>query len=143
MHRDQLPNPDRSPDDLEARLRSLPRPPVPADLEMRLLAAIPVGRAVRWRSWVFWGGPITAVAACVLVALAWREHDDRPPVPTPATSQSAHAVTPHPRDDSTRSAAWRDTRRVLEEAELTPFNWPIKETTPVMVSTTIPPDLFD
>jgi len=39
--------PERSekpgPESLEARLRRLPSPPVPADLESKLLAAIPVG----------------------------------------------------------------------------------------------------
>jgi hypothetical protein len=144
MHHERRPNPDRSPDDLEGRLRSLRRPPVPAALEVRLLAAIPAGRTIPRRFWVVGGGLVAAVAAaCVLVALAWRGHDDNHPVPTPPTSRSAHAVTPQPRDESTPSAAWRDARSVLEESELPAFNWPIKETVPVMVSTKIPPDLFD
>jgi hypothetical protein len=54
-----------------------------------------------------------------------------------------NSVTPRPRDDTTGIAAWRDSRRFLEEQETPPFNWPIKEKAPVMVSTTIPPDLFD
>ena len=36
------PNSGRSPESLEARLRALPQPPVPGDLEARILAAIPV-----------------------------------------------------------------------------------------------------
>jgi hypothetical protein len=154
MHREQLPNPNRSPDDLEARLRSLPQPPVPADLETRLLAAIPGERSGSRRRWAAWGGLTGALAAaCVLIALARLRHDGKPPVPSSQTSPSAHRVAdpspgptasmPRLQDDSAGIAAWRDSRRIQEEAEMHSFNWPIKETMPVMVSTKIPPDLFD
>ena len=41
MQPQRRPNSDRSPESLEARLRALPAPPVPSDLEARILAAIP------------------------------------------------------------------------------------------------------
>src|SRR5438093_12334554 len=88
--------PERSekpgPESLEGRLRRLPPPPVPADLEARLLAAIPAGVSSRAESgiasaprvlpaltqpgspgrWVRWAGGVSALAAaCLLIVLAW------------------------------------------------------------------------
>jgi hypothetical protein len=34
-------------------------------------------------------------------------------------------------------------RRDLDEAETTPFTWPLPESAPVGASTSIPPDLFE
>jgi len=127
---------------------------VPADLETRLLAAIPVERSGSRRRWAVWGGLTGALAAaCALAALAWLRHDGKPVVPSPQTRPFAHRVAdpspgpsasmPRPRDDFSAIAAWRNSRRVPEEVEMPTFNWPIKETTPILVSTTIPPDLFD
>src|SRR5215468_8470847 len=69
MKREQHPNPGRSPDRLETRLRSVPPPRVPADLEARLLATIPTSAAVRRQVWLVWAGVVAAIAAAVLVAL--------------------------------------------------------------------------
>ncbi len=41
MQFQRRPNSDRSPESLEARLRALPQPPIPSELEARILAAIP------------------------------------------------------------------------------------------------------
>ena len=41
MQSRRRPNSDRSLEALESRLRALPHPPVPSDLGMRILAAIP------------------------------------------------------------------------------------------------------
>ena len=72
MHPQKRPGPDRSPEGLEARLRALPPPPVPAELEARLLAAIPAPRRRR----PIWAGVVGVLAAaCLLAALAWRGRD--------------------------------------------------------------------
>ena len=41
------PNSDRSLESLKARLRALPQPPVPRDLESRLLASVPVAASIK------------------------------------------------------------------------------------------------
>jgi hypothetical protein len=132
MHPERPPSPDRSPEELETRLRALPPPPVPAGLEARLLAAIPGQLPVPRRRWAVWAGVAAALAAaCLLAVLAWRrERND--PVPGPDTGPSAR-VAP----------AWPETRRVQEGADLPPFSWPLEETSPLKASTSIPPDLLE
>ena len=74
MRRREVPNVDRFPESLEARLRSLTPPPVPGDLEARLLAAIPLvtppmkNVSLRRRP-LRAVALIAAVAACSLVVL--------------------------------------------------------------------------
>jgi len=143
MHPESL-NPDRSPESLEARLRALPLPPVPADLEPRLLASIPAEVPTRRRRWAVWLGAAGALAAaCLLVVLVWRGRSGRDPVPSPPTRDSAHQVTPRPPDDSASIARWLEARRILDEAETPTFTWPLEETSPLTVSTSVPPDLLD
>jgi hypothetical protein len=139
MHRERRPNPGRSPESLEARLRALPQPPVPAGLETRLLADIPARR--RWAGWV--GAAGAFAAACVLVALAWPRRADDNPAPGPGPGAAEHQVTRRPPDAAAGIAAWREGRRVLEGAEPRPFSWPLRESSPVRVWTAIPPDLLD
>jgi hypothetical protein len=141
MHPERRPNPDRSPEALEARLRALPPPPVPADLEARLLAAIPAKRPSA-RRWAVWAGVVGALAAaCLLAVLGWPRRPARAPVPGPETRESAHKVPPRPAEED-GIAALREARRVEDGGEPAPFTWPLDET-PVGVSTSIPPELFD
>jgi hypothetical protein len=141
---DRRPNPDESPEALEARLRALPRPPVPADLEARLLAAIPTETLVPPRRWAVWVGVAGALAAaCLLAVLAWPRRDGKGPAPGPTPRESAHQATPRPPDDSDDLAVWREARRVLDGAEPPTFTWPLEETLPIRVSTSLPPDLLD
>jgi hypothetical protein len=132
MHPEPHPSPDRSPDALEARLRALPPPPVPAGLEAQVLATIPGKRPVPRRRWGVWAGVATALAAaCLLAVLAWRGRDRNDPVPRHGTEPSVHVVP-----------AWPEGRRVPEGADLPPFSWPLGETSCLKGSTSIPPDLL-
>src|SRR5688572_25756127 len=119
MHPERRPNPDRSAESLEARLRALPQPPVPAGLEARLLAAIPAPR----RRWAVWAVAALA-AACLLAALAWPRRDGAGPGPREPERQVVH----RPPDDLDGIAAGREARRVLDGAEPPPFTWPLEET---------------
>jgi hypothetical protein len=151
------PNSDRSPESLEARLRALPRPPIPSGLEARILAAIPArpssndelprrGRSAsrRWRRLTFWAGAsVAAAAACLLAVRFWPEPEDQHTAPIlvadPGSTQSPHRATPRPRSDS----AWFMANQDLVETEMPTFAWPIQEKSPLMVSTALRPDLFD
>jgi hypothetical protein len=143
MHPERRPNPGRSPDALAARLRALPRPPVPAGLEARLLAAIPAGRPVPRRHWAVWIGAVGALAAaCLLAVLAWLGRDAINPAPKPGAIESVRQDTPRP-PDAAGVPAWLAARRILDGAEPPPFTWPVPESPPVTLSTSIPPDLLD
>ena len=161
MLSEKRPKPDGSPESLEARLRALPQPPVPAGLEARLLAAIPAKMPAPRQRRAVRVGVVSAVgavaAACLLAVLAWPPARDEKPIPThgtvetvqhvtvpnSATSEAAHQAAPAPTDDSAGLSAWRDARRVLNGAELPPFNWPLQESSPMRATISIPPDLLD
>ncbi|HEV3259690.1 MAG TPA: hypothetical protein VG013_22675 [Gemmataceae bacterium] len=147
MHPERRPNPDRSPESLEARLRALPQPPVPADLEARLLATIPAEMPIPQRRWAVWVGAVGALAAaCLLAVLAWPERDDKHGALRPGTREPVRRVpvpSPEKSEDSARIAGWVAARRVLDGAETPTFTWPLEETTPIRVSSSIPPDLLD
>jgi hypothetical protein len=158
MHSERRPNWDRSPDPLEARLRALPRPPVSAGLEDRLLAAIPAELPIPQQRWAVRVGAVGAMAAaCLAAVLAWPRGDAKNPVPSPGSrefvhqvhvpipekSEGAHQVPPRPQDGSTSLAAWPGVRRVLDGGEFLTFTWPLPETSPIRFSTAIPPDLLD
>jgi hypothetical protein len=179
MYSDGRPNTDRSPESLEARLRALPQPPVPADLEARLLATIPGKTPIPQRRWGVWVGAVAAsAAACLLAVLAWPGRDGKNPVPSPGTRESVHQVTVpspspspptsvsapalgaglptpalgaglltpptlQPPDDSASIAPWLQAGRDLDGADTPTFTWPLEETLPMRVSTSIPSDLLD
>ena len=152
---ERRPNPERSPDSLEARLRALPKPPIPTNLEGRLLATIPAempipqaprsarGREGRARGrWAVWAGVVGALAAaCLLVFLAWPRRDGTPPDPSPGKTQSTHKDTP-PLDDSASIAVLLKARRGLDEPQTATFTWPLPEASPIGVRASIPSDLF-
>ena len=81
MLSEKRPKPDGSPESLEARLRALPQPPVPAGLEARLLAAIPAKMPAPRQRWAVRVGVVSAVgevaAACLLAVLAWPPRETR------------------------------------------------------------------
>lgn len=141
MTPERRPNPDGSPDkSLEARLRALPRPPLPAGLEARLLAAIPTRLPVPRRRRAAWiGAAVAALAAGVLAILVWPRRQREELVTNPGTGGlSARAVVP-----SAGDTAWREARRSLEGSKVPAFAWPLRETAPLTVSTAIPPDLLE
>src|SRR5438445_9347978 len=104
MHPQRRPNLDRSPEVLEGRLRALPQPPVPAELEARLLATIPPPTSIPQRRWpvrvALTGlvGPLAA--ASLLPVLAWTWGNGKNRILTPPTAESASHKTPRPPDDS-------------------------------------------
>src|SRR5216683_5851927 len=112
---------DRSAESLEARLRALPPPPVPSDLEARLLAAIPASApsAVRRsqllpRRWLVWAGVGGALAAAsLLVVLFWpkssREDLNR------IKAGFANQDTPRPPHDSPDIAHVQFARQVRDD----------------------------
>src|SRR5262249_5165711 len=132
MHPERRPSPQRSPESLEARLRALPQPPVPADLEGRLLAAIPAEKPIGRRRAAWIGAVGALAAACLLAVLVWPE---RGTDPITGTIRPVHPVASSP-DDSASIAAWRQSRRVLDGAEPPAFTWPLE-------ATAIPLNRFD
>jgi hypothetical protein len=142
MHPEKRPNPNRSLELLEARLRSLPQPPIPADLEARLLATIPAERSIPRRRWGVRVGVFGALAAaCVLAVLAWPRPDGKHP--SPKRNESTSQVTHRPPDDSAHIASLRAARQVQDETEPPTFTWPLPEPSPMRFSTSIPPDLLN
>jgi hypothetical protein len=150
------PNSDRSIESLEARLRALPQPPVPGELEGRILAAIParpsqnderprLGRSAsrRWRLTVWAGGSIAAAAACLLAVIFWPEPDNQPTAPilvaVPESTKSPGQGTLRRQSDSPWFMAHQD----LVETKMPTFIWPIQEKHPLMVSSALSSDLFD
>ena len=151
------PSSDRSLKSLESRLRALPRPPVPGDLEARLLAAIRAAashevprraRGSRRRRIAVWAGAAAVLAAaCSLAVLLWsgpgRNRTGPNVVANPAIRQPAHALTPQQPGYSLDITPWLEARRDLDEAERPLFTWPVQEETPLMVSTALRRDLLD
>jgi hypothetical protein len=140
MHPERRPNPDRSADPLADRLRALPPLPVPAELEPRLLAAIPPRRPAPRRRWAVWIGAAGVLAAACLLALLWMRdagpgtRDEKVP-PNLAVSR--------PAEESASVATWLAARRVPDEAAMPSFTWPLGETSAIRVATAIPPNLLD
>jgi len=144
MHHDRRPNPDRSLEALEARLRALPPPALPAALEARLLAAIPAEIPFTRRRWVVWVGVVgTLAAACLLAFLAWRGGNGKDTIPGPHLNESTHKDTPGLSDDSDGTAALSEYHRVLDGGDMPAFTWPLEEMSPLTVLTSISPDLLD
>ena len=140
MHPDRRLNPDRSPEALESSLRALPQPPVPGGLEARLLASIPAAMPVSRRRWVVWMGVAGAMAAaCLAAVISWhgRNGESLPEIVT---------VRPVPLQaplDAGGITSWREARRAMDGAELPAFAWPLEETAPINVFTSIHRDLLD
>jgi hypothetical protein len=148
MYPEEHPGEGRSPDDaLEARLRALPPPPVPAGLETRLLAAIPpalplapggLDRANGWRRRPLWiAAGCALAAACLLVALIWRGREVDNPVPKGPANQAALQEP----GDSVNQRMLLQARRDLEEAEMPAFSWPFEETPSMRSSSSLSNEL--
>jgi hypothetical protein len=143
MHPEKRPNPDRSLESLEARLRALPRPPIPADLEARLLATIPAKRSIVRSRGVRVGIIGALAAACLFVVIAWPRGDGDRSISRPKTIETTRQGLPRLPNDSAPIASLRAVRQALDEAEPPTFTWPLPEPSPVRFSTSIPSDLLD
>jgi hypothetical protein len=134
--------PERSekPDSLEARLRRLPPPAVPAELEARLLAGIPA-RALS-RRWT-WYAVTALAAACLLIALLWpKGKEDKPDQNDNNFANNGSSNSVRPQTPADAIAPWSQAR-ASDEPKLPPFSWPVEETTHVTLSSSIPSDLLD
>jgi hypothetical protein len=157
MQPDRRPDPDRSLESLESRLRALPRPPVPAELEARILAASsakvpnPMPRPARaWRRRHLAVGAAASIAVAVACLLAVRF---RPGLGVKITAptfvanaegnDSAHEATPQQPGHSPGTISWLKARQDPDGAEIPTFIWPIREKPPLMVSTSLRSDLLD
>jgi hypothetical protein len=151
------PNSDRSPESLEARLRALPQPLVPGDLEARILAAIPgktsneiprpVSAARRRHAAVWAGVAATVAASCLLTVRFWSgpsgENSHSLVVTDSQNSKAPHDVGSQQPGASVWTTPWLKAGQDLDGTEMPTFTWPIQETSPLMVSTALRPDLLD
>jgi len=155
MHSEEDPKPDPSLEALAARLRALPEPPVPANLEARLLAAIASGQparvspviaedsASRRQAWLAVAGTVLALAMVGLLAIfVWQGRGDNGLVSVtdaaPAEQNSISAA-----DEWTGIALSPIDQRILSASNVSSFRWPIQETRPAKASSTIRGDLLD
>lgn len=151
MRRRELSDVNRFPESLEARLRSLTPPPVPGELEARILAAIPevtlhVRKLPLRRRPLRAGALIASVAACFLIVFVLRslQHPnggvlDPGLVGTPDGNPAEQVQTGKFLDIVARL----EDRRGLNELEPPKFSWPIHEWSALMCSKAIPRDLLE
>ena len=137
------PHSDRSLEALEAHLRALPQPPIPSDLEARILAANPARASnsddparrqrtttQRWRLTIWAGASVAAAAVCFIAVRFWPEANNQLNAPilvaNPGSASSAHQATPRPQSVS----PWFTAHQDLIETEPPTFTWPIQEKSP-------------
>src|SRR5262249_47205663 len=128
---------------LEARVRGLPAPPIPAGLESRLLSSVPATIPTSLPRWPRYSGALAAIAAAVVLAVVvWQLRPGKSAIQGPPAPNSARVV----QADSPSAldvAADPSARRILDEPELPLFSWPIQETSPMRASTSIASDRLD
>ncbi len=143
MYPARYPDPDRSPESLETRLRALPRLPVSADLEARLLATIPARRAIPPRRRAARAVAIAvSAAACLLTVFAWPRRHGESPVAAPGTVPPTDQASIRPPDESDRIAAWPEALKGPDGPGQLTFSWPLSQTS-ILTANAIPPDLLD
>jgi hypothetical protein len=144
MQSDPHPNPDRSREALEARLRALPRLAVPVELEGRLLAAAPARLPIRQRRRAFRVGLLAALAAtCLLAVLTWRRPRGEHVVAVPKANEPAPRAVVPPSNEFPSIASWRKTQSLPDGGEIPSFTWPVEERWSVRAATSIPAELLD
>jgi hypothetical protein len=97
---------------------------------------------------VIWAGASIAIAAsCLLVVRFWPDADDQHTGATvvlnPETTDSARQFTNRQPENSRRILPWFTARLDPEDTGMPAYSWPIQEKPPVLVSSTLRPDLFD
>jgi len=162
MQSQESPHPDPSLRALEARLRALPEPAVPAGLEARLLAAvlanvaidpvrsrvatnIPTDFKVARQGWVAVASAILALATvCLLAVFAARgRNGGEGLVAIHDVSLPASQNRSLPMDELTDIVLSPLDERILHRAGLSTFRWPIQEPPSVKASYSIPRDQLD
>jgi len=157
MQPPKRPNSDRSPEELESRLRALPPPPVPSDLEARLLAAIPPESSCENPGWtrpprsrrpaVWLRAGLALAASCLVAVLIWPDSGEKitdPRLPTSLDeSQSAHLVAPQRLGESPNITPWLEVHQGLDGGDMPSFAWPVQGNSRFTASISIPPDLLD
>jgi hypothetical protein len=124
-------------DPLEAELSQLQPQEISPDLRRRVAECLadrphPRGRAI-WRLALAAG----LAAALLLSAHVWHGRKERKGAPPPESSELVHDSRP---EASAQVKAWP---RELDETLPPRFVWPLKETLPVGVSTSVPADLLE
>jgi hypothetical protein len=136
------PEKSEKPDSLEARLRSLPPPPVPIGLEARLLAGIAAKPMIRQWHWTQWVGGVGAfAAACLLIVLAWPKGEGQKAVLDPKDRVTTTSPTPTVPPRSPKGTL--QAQREPDDSKLPPFAWPVDEAIHVTLSSSIPSDLLN
>jgi len=134
-------NPDPSLRAIEARLRALPAPPIPAGLEHRLLAAIPTPVAMRGPSphvaarqgWLAVASTVAALAAVGLLAVfSWHDENENQVTAAAPTADEFTGIVLSPVD-----------RRILQGAGVSTFHWPVHELPTMRGPAPIPRDLLN
>jgi hypothetical protein len=118
------------------------RPEHVADLRALILDRLGpplTGRPSRTR-WLVVSG---LAAACLVAVLARPRGNGKHTVPGFSGQPSSHPITPRPREDPTRVAAWGNVRRGLNLSEMPAFSWPLEESSRLSRLTSVPPDLLD
>ncbi len=145
MHPERRLNPQRSPEALEEKLRALPQPSVPDGLESRLLAGIPASLPARRRRWPVWVAAVGVVAAaCVLVVLVWSGRDRKEPGRSVDNGETVRKESPqrsiHPEENNPPLPRLG---RDLDAENLPAFTWPIPESSPETILTSLPAGELD
>jgi hypothetical protein len=157
MHRPRKSSSGRSLESLEARLRALPQPTVPSDLEARILSAMPAlasnemvrsARTSRRRRLAIWAGASLATAASCLLAIRFLattadQNTARAGARNPEATESARQLTLRQPDESQRVFPSFAAQREVDETAIPTFTWPIREKSPSIASIALRPDLLD
>ena len=137
-------NSNGTPESLEARLRALPPLRVPADLEARLLAAIPVAVTFPRRRRRVWVRVVAAsAAACLLAVLAWPRRAAEHQAGGLAAGDLVREGTTRLSASNSSASSSQKFQRAPEDMEKVTFTWPLEETSPLTVSSSIPGDLLE
>ena len=92
----------------------------------------------------FWLGAVAGLATvCLLSVLVWLGGRGMNRVVVNPNHDSNPPSTPGPLQEFPANSAWHQARHAVDGAETPVFAWPIQETPPPAVSTSIPADLLD
>jgi hypothetical protein len=118
------------------------QPPLAAKSSKRLNASTSIS-ARRWGQ-AAWAGLASALlAACLVAVFAWPGPNVNKPVPIAPNPDLAHQRIVQPPIEFANIPAWPGAGLLLDEAKPPTFDWPVLESSPLTVSTSIPADLLN